>query len=88
MVGTSPHASLDYHRVAYQAPTVLLMGDERKGLSPELQALCDVMVQIPMVGEGDSLNVAVATAVMLYELFNQRRARRPDVAGCPSVSAT
>jgi TrmH family RNA methyltransferase len=73
LVGTSPHAALDYHGVVYQAPTVLLMGGERKGLSPELQALCDVMVRIPMVGEGDSLNVAIATAVMLYELFNQRR---------------
>jgi TrmH family RNA methyltransferase len=73
LVGTSPHAPLDYHAVAYRAPTVLLMGGERQGLSPELQALCDVMVQIPMVGGGDSLNVAVATAIMLYELFNQRR---------------
>jgi TrmH family RNA methyltransferase len=49
------------------------MGSERRGLSPELQAICDVMVRIPMVGESDSLNIAVATGVMLYEMFNQRR---------------
>jgi RNA methyltransferase, TrmH family len=36
--------------------------------------MCDRMVRIPMVGGGDSLNLAVATGVMLYEIFNQRRA--------------
>ncbi len=35
--------------------------------------MCDLVVSIPMVGESDSLNVATATGVMLYELFNQRR---------------
>lgn len=80
LVGTSPQAVYDYHQVRYQAPTVLLMGGERKGLSPELQALCDVMVRIPMVGAIDSLNVAVATGIMLYELFNQRRASAPSTA--------
>jgi TrmH family RNA methyltransferase len=73
LVGTSPSATQDYHAVAYRHPTILLMGEERKGLPPELQALCDVMVRIPMVGQSDSLNLAVATSVMLYELFNQRR---------------
>lgn len=73
LVGTSPSGHADYHDVAYHAPTLLLMGGERKGLSPELQQLCDVLVRIPMVGAGDSLNLAVATGVMLYELFNRRR---------------
>ena len=49
------------------------MGGERKGLSPEMQNLCDENVRIPMVGAGDSLNLAVATAVMLYKVFEQRR---------------
>jgi RNA methyltransferase, TrmH family len=75
LVGTSPAAALDYHTVAYRAPTILLMGGERKGLSAELQALCDPVVRIPMVGRSDSLNLAVATSVLLYELFNQRRDR-------------
>lgn len=51
------------------------MGEERKGLPNELQALCDHMVQIPMVGKSDLLNLAIATSVMLYEVFNQRRIR-------------
>lgn len=42
-----------------------------------LLALCDVMVRIPMVGRADSLNLGVATSIMLYELFNQRRERPP-----------
>lgn len=73
LVGTSPHAPHDYQQVRYQAPMILLMGEERKGLPAELQAICDRMVSIPMVGESDSLNVAMATGVMLYEVFNQRR---------------
>jgi TrmH family RNA methyltransferase len=74
LVGTSPSAPHDYQAIRYQRPTILLMGEERKGLPPELQSLCDVMVSIPMVGEADSLNLAIATGVMLYELYNQRRA--------------
>lgn len=73
LVGTSPSAEEDYCNVTYCHPTILLMGEERKGLPPDLQALCDVMVRIPMVGQSDSLNLAIATSLMLYEVFNQRR---------------
>jgi TrmH family RNA methyltransferase len=52
-------------------PLVLLMGSERQGLSAEQQAICDLMVRIPMVGQSDSLNLSVATAVVLYEIFRQ-----------------
>jgi TrmH family RNA methyltransferase len=66
------------------------MGDEREGLPPALQALCDVMVRIPMVGRADSLNLGVATSIMLYEIFNQRReralTRQASSAGGPSGS--
>ena len=48
------------------------MGSERKGLSSDLQSICDAMVRIPMVGNSDSLNIAVATGILLYEVFNQR----------------
>jgi TrmH family RNA methyltransferase len=49
------------------------MGSEREGLSTDRQELCDVVVRIPMAGRSDSLNLAVAAGVMLYEIFNQRR---------------
>jgi TrmH family RNA methyltransferase len=50
------------------------MGSERKGLSQQEQAACDTVVKLPMVGRSDSLNLAVATGVMLYEIFGQCRA--------------
>jgi TrmH family RNA methyltransferase len=74
VVGTSGSASTDYQVIAYRPPLVLFMGSERLGLSDEQQALCDVMVSIPMLGRSDSLNLAVATSLVLYEIFNQRRA--------------
>jgi len=77
LVGASPEAVTDYHAVSYQQPVVFFMGSERKGLTPEQRALCDVLVRIPMVGASDSLNVAIATSVLLYEAFNQRRPRPP-----------
>jgi TrmH family RNA methyltransferase len=74
VVGTSPAASVDYQAVAYAPPLVLLMGSEPRGLSAEGLGLCDTIVSIPMVGHNDSLNLSVAASVMLYEIFNQRRA--------------
>jgi TrmH family RNA methyltransferase len=74
IVGTSPHATLDYQEVQYgDTPTILLVGNEQKGLSEQLQAMCDFVVSIPIVSRSDSLNVAVATSIMLYEVFNQKR---------------
>lgn len=73
LVGTSPHAVQDYQAVSYPARTILLMGGERKGLSEDRQRLCDDLVRLPMVGQSDSLNLAVATGVFLYEVFSQRR---------------
>jgi TrmH family RNA methyltransferase len=78
VVGTSPAAALDYQAVAYQPPLVLLMGSEPRGLARDQQALCNVVVNIPMVGHSDSLNLAVATGLMLYEVFNQQRGALRD----------
>jgi TrmH family RNA methyltransferase len=52
-------------------PAVLLIGNEAKGLSVELKGLVDKMIRIPMSGDVDSLNVACATSILLYELFNR-----------------
>jgi RNA methyltransferase, TrmH family len=73
VVGTSDKAAHDYRAAAYPRPMVLLLGSEREGLSAAQQQVCDRMVRIPMVGRSDSLNLAVATAVVLYEVFNQQR---------------
>lgn len=74
VVGTSPAAPRDYRSVAYRAPVVLLMGSEPRGFVAAQQDGCDEVVTIPMVGQGDSLNLAVAAGVVLYEIFNQLRA--------------
>jgi len=73
LVGTSPHGAQDYRAVVYPPQIVLFMGGERRGLSEERRRLCDHLVRIPMVGRSDSLNLAVATGILLYEVFNQRR---------------
>jgi TrmH family RNA methyltransferase len=73
LVGTSDHASADYQAIEYQHPLILLMGSERHGLTPEMENACHEIARIPMEGRSDSLNLAVATAVMLYEIYNQSR---------------
>lgn len=76
VVGTSDAAAAEYRSVDYQPPLLLLMGGEREGLPAEQQAMCDLVVRIPMAGRSDSLNLAVATALVLYEISHQQRTRR------------
>jgi TrmH family RNA methyltransferase len=83
VIGTSDRAAGDYTSLSYPGPTVLLMGSEREGLSAEQQAAVDQMARIPMVGRADSLNLAVATAIMVYELFTQAHGRPPAAATPP-----
>lgn len=78
LVGTSDKADRDYRRVKYPQTVVLLMGSERQGLTEEQWRLCDVIVRIPMVGHSDSLNLAVATGIVLYEIFYQRQELNPE----------
>lgn len=72
--------TIDYRAVRYEVPTFLLMGNEQSGLPPAYAAACDVRVGIPMLGKADSLNVAVATAVLLYEVLGQLGAATPPRA--------
>jgi TrmH family RNA methyltransferase len=76
LVGTSDKATIDYHFTSYPERLVLLMGSERHGLQPHHQEACDQIVSIPMLGRSDSLNLAVATAIILYEIVNHRREYR------------
>jgi RNA methyltransferase, TrmH family len=72
IVGTHLSASEDFRAQPYRSPALLVMGSEGPGLSPALAAACTRLVKIPMAGRLDSLNLAVATALMLYEI------RRPS----------
>jgi TrmH family RNA methyltransferase len=83
VVGASPHGSTDFQHFDYPRPTVLLLGEERKGLTAQQQRLCTRSVRIPMTGRADSLNVAVAGSLLLYEVYRARGAHglprlRPD----------
>jgi RNA methyltransferase, TrmH family len=74
LVGTSLKATQDYQSPRYAAPTFILVGNEAQGLPADYETECDLLVKMPMLGKADSLNAAVATAVMAYEVLNQRRA--------------
>lgn len=68
VVGTHLSGTVDYRRADYATPVLLVMGGEQAGLTPDVAALCRTLVKIPMAGKADSLNLAVATAVMLFEI--------------------
>ncbi len=65
--------SVDFREVDYTRPTVVVVGNELKGVSEEVARLADVRIIIPMMGMVRSLNVSVATAVILYEAQRQRQ---------------
>lgn len=74
VVGTHLKGSVDYRRAGYREPVLLVMGNEGAGLSDEVAAAASKLVRIPMAGKLDSLNLAVATALMLYEIQRPRLA--------------
>jgi len=68
LVGTSLKATTDYLEAGYYPPCFLLIGNEQQGLPPDYEAECDQLVKIPMAGRADSLNAAVAAAVMAFAI--------------------
>jgi len=66
VVGTLLTAETDHRAARYEKPALILMGNEQQGLPPDMAALCDVNVKIPMRGRADSLNLSVATGIMIY----------------------
>jgi len=71
-VGTHLSATEDFRGVPYLGPVLLMMGSEGPGLSDQLAEACSRLVKIPMAGRLDSLNLAVATALVLYEVRRPR----------------
>lgn len=69
IVGTHLKGSTDYRTIDYKnGPVILLMGNEKQGLPDILANHCNKLARIPQNGRADSLNLAVATAIMLYEI--------------------
>jgi TrmH family RNA methyltransferase len=71
LVGLSLETDADYRAADYEPPTFLLTGNEAQGMPAAMAAACDLLVKIPMLGKADSLNAAVATAVMAYEVLGR-----------------
>ena len=67
--------TIDFTEVDYTLPTILIVGNEKEGVSKELIAQADKTISIPMMGMVQSLNVSVATALVLYEASRQRKAK-------------
>ncbi|PWW00084.1 TrmH family RNA methyltransferase [Hoeflea marina] len=68
VVGTHLSGSVDFRTIPYAGKaTVVLMGNEQAGLPEALASACDGLARIPQQGRADSLNLAVATGIMLYE---------------------
>ncbi|WP_019444166.1 TrmH family RNA methyltransferase [Brucella abortus] len=69
VVGTHLKGAVDYRTIPYaNKPVILIMGNEQQGLPDSLAGACDKLARIPQAGRADSLNLAIATGVMLYEI--------------------
>ena len=68
LVGTSLNTDHDYLAATYEQPCFLLIGNESQGLPVDYEAECDSLVKMPMLGRADSLNAAVAAAVMAFHV--------------------
>jgi len=68
LVGTSLRTETDYLQAEYRQPCFLLIGNESQGLPAAYEAECDTLVKIPMAGRADSLNAAIAAAVMAFQV--------------------
>lgn len=74
--GLDAKGSRSYAEVDYRGPVALVVGGEGRGMRPLVAGRCDGTVCIPMRGKVESLNVSVATAVVLYEILRQRAGTR------------
>lgn len=73
LTAAAGEGEMDYDHYDWRQPTLLLLGNEGRGVSAELMDACDTRLRIPMANGVESLNVAAAGAVMLFEASRQRR---------------
>ena len=72
VVGSKLGESQDYTSIDYKQAIALVLGNEEKGIRPLIAQKCDFLAEIPMKGEIQSLNVSVATGILLFEILRQR----------------
>jgi 23S rRNA (guanosine2251-2'-O)-methyltransferase len=73
IVGSYLEGAKDYTSVDYKMPIALIVGNEEKGIRKLTADKCDHLVRIPMKGKIQSLNVSVATGILLFEILKQRK---------------
>jgi TrmH family RNA methyltransferase len=74
LLGTDAHRGKPYDEVDLTTPFALVLGNEAHGLPPEVSDSIDAWVQVPMTGDVESLNVAMAASVICFDAARQRRA--------------
>ncbi len=73
LIGCTEKSDTWMYKTDFTGPTAILIGSEEDGISPEFLKMCDQIVSIPMVGQINSLNVSVASALVMYEAVRQRK---------------
>lgn len=73
IVGAAAEAGRPVQEVDFRGPVAIVMGAEGTGLRPLTRQTCDFLVRLPQLGVVESLNVSVATGMVLYEVLRQRR---------------
>jgi RNA methyltransferase, TrmH family len=76
VIGASPDGEIDLHQFNYPRSTLIFLGEERQGLTPQQRDLCEHLVRIPMMGAADSLNLGVAGSLFLYEVYRSHQQSR------------
>jgi len=77
LVAASLREAVPYRDAPYEAPCFILVGNESRGLPEEYEAACDLRVTLPMKGRADSLNAAIAGAVLAYEVLAELEGVEP-----------
>jgi len=78
LIGLDEHAEQSYTQVDYNTPVGIVLGGEGQGLHELTRRRCDFLVSLPTTGPVKSLNVSVATGVVLFEVLRQRAAKAKD----------
>ncbi|MCJ8329638.1 MAG: RNA methyltransferase [Lentisphaeria bacterium] len=72
VIGASPIGQSMLHNFRFSTKTLMLIGEERHGLSDRQKTICQELVQIPMIGQADSFNLGIAGSLFLYENMRQK----------------
>lgn len=71
IIGSSLEGDSLWQRQPIKPPYAIVMGNESKGMSYEMSQLCDILLKIPILGNAESLNVSIATGIILYDILRE-----------------